>query len=639
MEHERENDAVDAADSSAAGSAGRDDAAAGSAAADSSAADSSGMDRRSFLKGIGVAGALAAVGATVVACSPEAPAASDAAEGTPASPEVAAEADNAWDTKPPSVQDQVASSEDHEVIVVGAGNSGVVLALEAAQLGGEVLILEQSGGATMWAGDIDACDSKLMLDAGYQVDKEYIIHDLMRYASGKADENLIRLWAYNSGAFVDWYQENLQKKNLDVMLDTIRKKFYPENFYYTNVYHSAFKPPLEATANPMGSEVAMPAMLELFAEAGGSVNYSTRVVELVQEAGGKVTGVIAQQEDGSYVQYNASRGVVLATGGFLGNRDMMDQLGVACHKYCTNHIGGDGRNGDGIKLATWAGADRDTSLAGSMLIFDRGCITAGGDGDLGGQGGGNPSFWWPGSQPFLRVNSLGKRFCNEDGPYDFEFNTAVQQPGHFWWQVFDGSSWEDVVNFGTTICSRVVAEEGAKNCLLLGQFYPCRDAQEWNDVYIQPNVDNGNLLTADTIEDLAAQMGVPADAFLATVERYNEVVASGTDTDHSKAPWRLSAIDEPPFYAAKMAGWALATLGGIHVNYDFNAVDKAGNPIEGLYLSGNDVGGFFNGNYPQLYGGLCMGRCVTLAWLAAHSIMGVEYPTPLESARAAFNTV
>jgi hypothetical protein len=183
----------------------------------------------------------------------------------------------------------------------------------------------------------------------------------------------------------------------------------------------------------------------------------------------------------------------------------------------------------------------------------------------------------------------------------------------------------------------VVATEGAKNCLLLGQFYPCRDAAEWDKVYVQPNVENGNLIKADTLEGLCEKMNVPKDAFLATVKRYNEITASGQDTDHGKAPWRLSSLDTPPYYAAKMAGWALATLGGVHVNYDFNAVDQQGAPIPGLYMAGLDVGGFFNGNYPEYYGGLCMGRCVTLSWLAAHSIMGQAYPTPVESAQLAFD--
>lgn len=591
------------------------------------------IDRRSFLTGMGAAGAFAVAG-SLAGCGST----SDNSSASSASDTVSAAA---WNARSASVASQVSSTEDHEIVIVGAGNAGVVAALNIAQMGGEVVVLEKSTTATMYAGDIDACDSKLLNDLGITIDKEFIIHDLVRYASGKCDENLIRLWAYNSGTFVDWYQAQMQKKGADVMVDQIRKKFYPDGSYYTNPYHTAYQPPLQPTANHMGSEVAMPIMLEELSEAGGLINYSTTVVELIQDSARKVTGVITQTKDGAYVQYNASKGVMLATGGFLDNKDMMDQLGVVCHKYCSNHTDGGGRVGDGLKLATWAGADIDESFAGSMLIFDRGCITGdetnGNIGrDVDQQGGGNPSFWWPGSQPFLRVNSLGQRYCNEDGPYDFEFNMGVQQPGHYWWQVFDSTSWDDVVSFGTTICSRVVAMENAKNCLLLGTYYPCTDAAMWDQVYIQPNLKSGNLIQADTLDGLADQMGLPKEEFLATVKRYNVITDSGEDTDHGKAPWRLSDIDTPPYYAAKMSGWALATLGGVHVDYNFNAVDKEGMSIEGLYMAGLDVGGFFNGNYPEYYGGLCMGRCVTLAWLASYAMMGKAYPTPVESARLAY---
>lgn len=92
----------------------------------------------------------------------------------------------------------------------------------------------------------------------------------MRYGQGKVDENLIRQWAYNAGAFIDWYQENMQKKGLDVMVDTVCKKFSPEGIWYSPAsVHTAYQPPLKETANSMGSEIAIPAMLELYEEAGG----------------------------------------------------------------------------------------------------------------------------------------------------------------------------------------------------------------------------------------------------------------------------------------------------------------------------------------------------------------------------------
>ncbi|MCD7818621.1 MAG: FAD-dependent oxidoreductase, partial [Lachnospiraceae bacterium] len=278
------------------------------------------LSRRDFLKG-SVAGAasIAALGAMGLPAM---------AEETETETTESASSSSVFD-KPESVSDQVTATYDYEAVVVGAGNSGVVCALELAQLGCKVLLLEKYGSCTVYAGDIDALDSQIQKDLGIEIDKEWVIKDLVRYGQGKVDENLIRQWAYNAGAFIDWYQEQMQAKGLDVMVDTVCKKFDPEGIWYSPAsVHTAYKPPLEETANSMGSEIAIPAMMELYDEAGGEVLFNTEAVELVQDESGKITGVIAKLEDGSYVQYNTSKAVVLATGGFGGNKDMMDEMGV-----------------------------------------------------------------------------------------------------------------------------------------------------------------------------------------------------------------------------------------------------------------------------------------------------------------------
>lgn len=593
------------------------------------------LSRRGFLTGAAATGALAAMGA-LAGCSPKASAETQE-DGMGSSTEGTKTA-SVFD-KPASVAEKVKETKDYDVVVVGGGNSGVVGALELAQLGANVLLVEQTTACTKYAGDIDALDSAIQKELGIEIDKEWVIKDLVRYGQGKVDENLIRQWAYNAGAFIDWYQENMQKKGLDVMVDTVCKKFDPEGIWYSPAsVHTAYQPPLKETANSMGSEIAIPAMLELYEEAGGEVMYETTAVELVQDDSGKVTGVIVEQ-GGEYLQINTSKAVMLATGGFGGNKDMMDEMGVLSHKFCSCHIGAENSHGDGIRMAVWAGADRDYACEGTCNIFDRGCITGdeeNGDIGLSGQGGANPKLWWPGSQPFLRVNALGKRYCNEDGPYDITFNLACMQPGHYWWQIFDASSWEDVVSFGTTICSRVVAEEGAKNCLLLGQYYPCTSEEEWQSVFIDPNVENGVLLKADTIEELVDMMGLPKEATLSTIERYNELAAKGVDEDFHKAPFRLTAIDEGPFYACKLAGWLLSTMSGVRVDYTYTPLTPEGDRIEGLKCVGLDHGGFFNGMYAQYYGGLNMSHNVVSSWLAAMDLMGKEYPVPVLSAANAY---
>ena len=158
------------------------------------------VSRRSFITGAATAGVAAAGLGVATALADEAATEETAEAGTD---------QTAWDAQPASVADQVSSTEDYDVVVVGAGNSGVPTALYLAQAGANVLIVEQSASACMWAGDIDALDSQIQKDMGIQIDREYVIEDLLRYNQGKCDQNLIRQWAYNAGAFIDWYQEQL----------------------------------------------------------------------------------------------------------------------------------------------------------------------------------------------------------------------------------------------------------------------------------------------------------------------------------------------------------------------------------------------------------------------------------------------
>ena len=105
--------------------------------------------------------------------------------------------------------------------------------------------------------------------------------------------------------------------------------------------------------------------------------------------------------------------------------------------------------------------------------------------------------------------------------------------------------------------------------------------------------------------------------FKATIERYNELVAAGEDVDFGKPAYRLSAVDEPPFYAARIAGELLVTIHGVITNADSQPLRKDGSVIEGLYVCGNDQGGFYPHNYPSNFTGINAGRTATFARIAA----------------------
>ena len=128
-------------------------------------------------------------------------------------------------------------------------------------------------------------------------------------------------------------------------------------------------------------------------------------------------------------------------------------------------------------------------------------------------------------------------------------------------------------------------------------------------------VEGGFIQTADTLEELAEKLGLPADNLVATVERYNELCDNGSDDDFGKEASRMRPCREAPFYGGHVSSWLLCTLDGLCINDSFQVIDLEGNPIEGLYAIGNDAGDYFCGNYPELIVGAAVGRTNTFGYL------------------------
>ena len=391
--------------------------------------------------------------------------------------------------------------------------------------------------------------------------------------------------------------------------------------------HTVYETFEELGPNYMGSQLANPVWQEIIEEKGGEFMWETLACQLVQDDAGKVTGIICQKKDGSYVQINTAKGVILSTGGYGGNTEMMDALHYRDKDVICNNLGCAFAMGDGIKMAMWAGADIDRNHAGGVA-FDRAAV------DLDHHTGapyttGLGDIWWPGSQPWLCLNTRGERFCNEDNTYDFHINSWLVQPGKICFQLFDSNYWDDVVAFHTTICSRVVAVPGARNSEVLPNVMPCKTGEQFYDVYIKPALDSGKLMQADTIEELADKLGFEGqfkENFIASVARYNELCDNGFDADFGKQKKDMTPIKKGPFYGIAIGEWLLATMNGVRVNLNLEAIDENGDAIEGLHVVGNDMGGFFSNSYPQMFGGTAQGKTVCFARLAAlHAVTGSIY--------------
>ncbi|MGV8082234.1 MAG: FAD-binding protein [Coriobacteriia bacterium] len=285
-------------------------------------------------------------------------------------------------------------------------------------------------------------------------------------------------------------------------------------------------------------------------------HFNTPAEQLIQDSEGKVIAVVARKtSDDSYVKVSARKGVILCTGGYAANEEMLAELSPISSKYCV--LGsGTTESGDGIRMAMWAGGCLEPS--GASMIWNRGLMN---DKTKFGQPWSGAIFL-PGSQPFLHVNMYGERFSNEDKPYPMAFTASVAQPGHFSWSVWDSTYWEDIQRFQTTGCSRLAA--APSGTAANADVYDCEafTKEHLDSFWLEPNIKTGALKVCDTLEELADAMHFDADAkktFLATVERYNQMVSNGKDEDFGKDAYRMSAVDQGPFYAAKMSGNLLCT--------------------------------------------------------------------------------
>jgi succinate dehydrogenase/fumarate reductase flavoprotein subunit len=563
------------------------------------------------------------------------------AVGTMGMPNVATEAkaeeapstgkwyDEKYFAKPAPITD-IAETIETDVVVVGAGNGGCISVVSAAELGAKVVWVEKNGGPITWAGEIGAYNSKLMKERyGIEYTQEQlneIINDVCRYGSYEVDQRLVALWVNESGRTMDWFVDKMKAKGIETFIETDMKQTLYKNEVQTHtVYKGEFK---ELGPNFMGSQVANPLRVEYAEEMGVTKLFLHTAKQLVQDENGKVTGIIVQRnEDGKYIQINASKGVILSTGGYGGNPEMMDALHYRDKNNIVNNLGCAFAMGDGIKMALWAGADIDRNHAGGCA-FDRAALAE--DHHVGAPySSGLNDIWWPGTQPWLNLNKRGERFANEDVPYDFHINSWLKQPGRFTFQLFDSNYWADVNAFHSTICSRVVAVPGARNSEVLPGVMPCKSEEEFYNVYMKPALESGRLKQADTIEDLCKQLGMDEAAIeraVASVARYNELCEKGVDDDFGKQTKDMRPILKAPFYGIAVGTWLLATMNGIRVNTNLQAINEEHEPIEGLYVIGNDMGGFFNNSYPQMYGGTMQGKTTCFARLAAlHAVTGSIY--------------
>ena len=554
----------------------------------------SGLSRRSFLKGAGITALGAAAAGALAGCGNgyvNAAEAKNVATQMPGTP--------SWLGAAPDVAEtDITETIDVDVVVVGCRTGGLPAVISAAEHGAKVLGIEQMSAIATPREDLGAIDSTLQRESfeefpQFEIDKMEAMEDIVRYANGFVNYDLVKLWADESGDMIDWLSEIIARNGEFAM--RFEGSVGTEGQGARDKAWATGHSPEKLTDD---KDVTFGTTLRDYAEElGAEFRYDTMLVKCEQDASGRVTGVVCRDgNDRHYLRVNASKGVILATGGYAANTEMVEARQAWNNRLKINVPVGGSCTGDGIKAALWCGAAIDP--IGAAVTFNRACCkpdeVAGSD--LVGK------WFWFGEQPFLKVNLNGKRFCNESGPYDYMLHSAFMQPYHTYVDIWDSDYVEQVRQINEVGCCRLYPfDNGAPSNMPITKM-----ASDFEAL-----IEAGYIQQADTMEELAEKLNLPVDATVETWERYNGFAEAGKDDDYNKEPYRLTQLTHPPYYGVRTGAWFLATIDGVLIDTDMHAVDEAGKAIDGLYMVGNDSGGFFSVSYPNLFTGLAAGRTMT----------------------------
>lgn len=471
-----------------------------------------------------------------------------------------------------------------DVVVVGGGGAGLVAAISAAEKGASVIVLEKApflGGNLLVFGGIyntpdadmqsvvEMSDSvKATLEAALAAEPKNDEH-AAAIAEVKADyeawKNAGSVGLFDSAA---WYSlqtwnsgDQIANKTLvDIMCDGAYEGYLwlkelgvefqdkvtqgAGSLYQRT--HGAVKP------NGSGFIFAYADVLEGYDNV--EILMETGATALVQDENGRVVAVEATDSVGNTYTVSANNGVVLATGGFAGNVELRQE-------YCEGETWQDLSEavmttnlvtvtGDGILMAREIGANLVDMEQLQLLHLGN---------TFNGSTKGVIPYKGRNSDEVIFVNSEGNRFVAEDERRDVMCNAVLKQPGAFYWMVHDSKNIDP------------------------------------NSVTVQEYLKGGYLVKADTVEELAAQMGVDAAVLQATIDQYNNAVATGKD-ELTGRTLLVATIDEGPYFAAKRVPSAHHTMGGVEIDVNTHVLDTEGNWIEGLYAAGEVCGDIHGGN-------------------------------------------
>ena len=589
------------------------------------------VTRRNFLSGAALVSA-AIAGAGLAGCAPQsaAPAASSSSAGETLGATGAANSTVGFDgtgtlpwlgEAPAISDDQVEEELTADVVVVGLGAAGVPAARAAAEAGAKVVCLESCSHLNSVASDMAIFGGQTQAQWGRGdgfLDKKMVVNMHMEECSHHVSQSIISRYYDESGAALDWFvgaSKNLYmapESYAEIPTDAQANYMFPYMYPVPETYDYT-KEDLPCYPTSVGFSSLATVMadnLQAAVDAGAEVRYSTKGVELILNDEGAVAGIYAQAAGSdSYLKITA-QSVILATGDYLGNEDMMKFYAPECVENGINILSidlddeGNYTNvGEGHKMGAWAGAAIEQWHA-PMIHHMGGGAGADGRGVIGNNG-------------YLWLNLRGKRFMNEDLPGQQLENQVELQPQRKAYQFFDASWPEQLAYFPAAHgVACIYRDEPLPEYTASGLRINVRTPAD-----IDAAVEEGRCLKADTIDELLGMIeGMDVETAKASIERYNELARAGEDTDFFKSPQRLFALENGPFYAAECGcALTLGNLGGLESDEDCHVYNTDRELIPGLYAAGATQGGRFAVQYPISLKGLSCGMCMVYGKIAGEN--------------------
>lgn len=509
-----------------------------------------------------------------------------------------------WETIPEKIpEDQIVETLEADVIVIGGGISGMAAAARLTQKGQRVIVLDRYKELVGRAAHVAALDSSVMRRLGVTIDKQKFAKDWLRTCNYRVNEELLWLYINRSGEAIDWL---LEQAGGDVDATLYTGYYKGPGFHEYPGTHVFFqKPNSNKYRFKMGGMLVVEILQTTVLEGGNKVLRPVRAEQLEKDETGRVTGCIAKDEtEGVYRRYIGKKGVIIATGDIEGNPEMLDAFCTTAKLPTLARYWPIGNNtGDGHRMGYWAGAAFDEpNWALSMH----------------GRRDPEASYY---SFCYLYVNSEGNRFMNEDSSTQAKSHQLMAQQGEDLAYTIMDAEWLDHYQptFDLVGGQAVVP-------LNLSNFGDRWDPNGGLNEEIELLIQKGHCAwRADTLEELAEKMGVPADNLKASVERYNELCEKGEDTDFGKRSELMIPILKPPFIGLRWGTALLDVFGGMLTDTQMRVITPDCEPIPGLYAVGNAAGGFYGADYPLLLNGNSFGRALTWALIVAE---GVEADNP-----------